>query len=126
MHSLEKLKPLALLLLRLGLGIILVYHGYPKLFTHTHDAMQGFEHMGFPGYFVYIAGVVEFFGGCLLIAGIIYADRGTAGCGRNGCGAGEGARIVFQSGEGGQLPISAGRRTRRFYAGRPRRGTDLR
>ena len=47
MHSLEKLKPLALLLLRLGLGIILVYHGYPKLFTHTHDAMQGFEHMGF-------------------------------------------------------------------------------
>jgi putative oxidoreductase len=70
MQSLEKLKPLALLLLRVGLGIILVFHGYPKLFTHTHEAMQGFEHMGFPTYFVYIAGVVEFFGGCLLILGL--------------------------------------------------------
>ena len=50
MQSLEKLKPLALLLLRLALGIILVYHGYPKLFTHTHETMQGFEHMGFPAY----------------------------------------------------------------------------
>jgi len=70
MQGLEKLKPLALLLLRLGLGVILVFHGYPKLFTHTHEAMQGFEHMGFPAYFVYIAGVVEFFGGCLLIVGL--------------------------------------------------------
>ncbi|MGA7842825.1 MAG: DoxX family protein, partial [Candidatus Acidiferrales bacterium] len=70
MQSLEKLKPLALLLLRLALGIILVYHGYPKLFTHTHETMQGFEHMGFPAYFVYIAGVIEFFGGCLLILGL--------------------------------------------------------
>jgi uncharacterized membrane protein YphA (DoxX/SURF4 family) len=50
------MKPLALLLLRVALGVILVFHGYPKLFTHTHEAMQGFEHMGFPGYFVYIAG----------------------------------------------------------------------
>ena len=65
MQGLEKLKPLALLLLRVGLGIILVFHGYPKLFTHTHEAMQGFDHMGFPTYFVYIAGVIEFFGGCL-------------------------------------------------------------
>jgi putative oxidoreductase len=70
MHGLEKLRPLALLLLRLGLGIILVYHGYPKLFTHTHDTVQAFEHMGFPAYFAYIAGVVEFFGGCLLILGL--------------------------------------------------------
>ena len=70
MQSLEKLKPLALLLLRLGLGVIFIFHGYPKLFTHTREAMQGFVHMGFPAYFVYIAGVVEFFGGCLLIVGL--------------------------------------------------------
>jgi putative oxidoreductase len=70
MEALEKLKPLALLLLRLGLGIIFVFHGYPKLFTHTREAMQGFAHMGFPVYFVYIAGVFEFFGGLLLIAGL--------------------------------------------------------
>src|SRR6202042_1023502 len=70
MEELEKLKPLALLLLRLGLGIIFVFHGYPKLFTHTRETMQGFAHMGFPAYFAYIAGVFEFFGGLLLIVGL--------------------------------------------------------
>ena len=70
MEQLEKLKPLALLLLRVGLGVIFVFHGYPKLFTHTRETMQGFTHMGFPVYFAYIAGVLEFFGGLLLIVGL--------------------------------------------------------
>ena len=70
MQSLEKLKPLALLLLRLALGIIFIFHGYPKLFTHTRETMQMFEHMGFPGYFAYIAGTFEFFGGTMLILGL--------------------------------------------------------
>jgi putative oxidoreductase len=70
MEGLEKLKPLALLLLRVGLGIIFVYHGYPKLFTHTRETMQGMAHMGFPVYFAYVAGVFEFFGGLMLIAGL--------------------------------------------------------
>lgn len=70
MNSLEKLKPLGLLLLRLALGVIFIFHGYPKLFTHTHEAMQGFAHMGFPPFFAYISGILEFFGGCLLIVGL--------------------------------------------------------
>jgi len=70
MQSLEKLKPLALLLLRLALGAIFLYHGYPKLFTHTRETLQWFAHMGFPSYFAYAAGVIEFFCGCLLIAGL--------------------------------------------------------
>jgi putative oxidoreductase len=70
MEFFEKLKPLGLLLLRLGLGIIFIHHGYPKLFTHTQEFLQAFPHMGFPSYFVYIAGVLEFFGGILLIAGL--------------------------------------------------------
>jgi putative oxidoreductase len=70
MNSMEKLKPLALLLLRLALGVIFVFHGYPKLFTHTQETMQGFTHMGFPSYFAYISGILEFFGGCLLIVGL--------------------------------------------------------
>jgi putative oxidoreductase len=70
MQVLEKLKPLGLLLLRAALGVIFIYHGYPKLFGHTRDAMQTFTHMGLPGYFVYIAGVIEFFGGCMLVAGL--------------------------------------------------------
>ena len=70
MEILEKLKPLALLILRAGIGIIFIYHGYPKLFTHTHDIMAAFQRMGFPSFFVYIAGVVEFFGGIVLILGL--------------------------------------------------------
>jgi len=70
MQSLEKLKPLALLLLRLALGAIFIYHGYPKLFGHTREAVQGFVRLGFPGYFAYISGLIEFFGGCMLIAGL--------------------------------------------------------
>jgi len=70
MNVLEKLKPLALLLLRVALGVIFVYHGYPKLFGHTRQTMDAFGHMGFPPYFAYLAGVIEFFGGCLLIIGL--------------------------------------------------------
>ncbi len=70
MGFLEKLKPLALLLLRCALGIIFIFHGYPKLFSQTANWLQAFPRMGFPSYFTYIAGVLEFFGGCLLIAGL--------------------------------------------------------
>jgi putative oxidoreductase len=70
MDGLEKLKPVALLLLRLGLGVIFVFHGYPKLFTHTRDTIAVFVHLGFPGYFAYISGVIEFFGGAMLIVGL--------------------------------------------------------
>ena len=70
MQGLEKLKPLALLLLRLALGVIFIYHGYPKLFTHTREMMQFFMRFGVPRYFVYISGILELFGGILLIAGL--------------------------------------------------------
>ncbi|HXA75573.1 MAG TPA: DoxX family protein [Candidatus Acidoferrales bacterium] len=70
MQILDKLKPVGLLLLRVAAGVIFIYHGYPKLFGHTRDAMLSFTHMGLPGYFVYIAGVIEFFGGCMLVAGL--------------------------------------------------------
>jgi putative oxidoreductase len=69
MQSLEKLKPLALLLLRVALGVIFIFHGYPKL-THAQEWVENFSHMGLPGYFAYIAGVLEVFGGAMLIAGI--------------------------------------------------------
>ena len=70
MEGLEKLKPLALLLLRVGLGVIFISHGYPKLFTQLQHTTEAFTSMGFPVYFAYIAGVLEFFGGILLIVGL--------------------------------------------------------
>lgn len=70
MQHFEKLKPVAQLALRWAMAIIFIYHGYPKLFTHRQAAYAAFPHMGFPWYFALIAGTVEFFGGCLLVAGL--------------------------------------------------------
>jgi putative oxidoreductase len=69
MQTLEKLKPVALLLLRITLGVIFLYHGLPKL-SHSQQWVQNFRHMGFPGYFAYISGVLEVFGGALLSVGL--------------------------------------------------------
>src|ERR1700733_9665120 len=70
MTRLNALQPLGLLVLRLVLGIIFIWHGYPKL-THP-DAMHGmFVQHGLPGYFVSVAGVLEVFGGGLLILGFL-------------------------------------------------------
>ncbi len=76
MKSLNSLQPLGLLALRLALGLIFFSHGYPKL-AHQGGGMQGFfiQH-GLPGYFVYIAGVLEVFGGLLLVLGLF--TRGAA------------------------------------------------
>jgi putative oxidoreductase len=76
MKSLNSLQPLGLLVLRLALGLIFFSHGYPKL-AHSGAGMQGFfvQH-GLPGYFVYVAGVLEVFGGVLLALGLF--TRGAA------------------------------------------------
>jgi putative oxidoreductase len=76
MKSLNSLQPLGLLALRLALGIIFFFHGYPKL-AHQGGGMQGFfvQH-GLPGYFVFISGTLEVFGGLLLVLGLF--TRGAA------------------------------------------------
>jgi putative oxidoreductase len=70
MKSLNALQPLGLLALRVALGVIFFTHGYPKL-AHLGAGMQGFfvQH-GLPGYFVYVAGALEVFGGALLVLGL--------------------------------------------------------
>jgi putative oxidoreductase len=70
MQALEKLRPLTLLLMRFAVGAIFIYYGYPKLFVHTRDSIQAFTRMGFPGYFAYISGVLELFGGIMLVVGL--------------------------------------------------------
>jgi putative oxidoreductase len=71
MKFLEKLQPVTLLLLRLGLALVFTYHGYPKLFGETQKFIDAFHNLGLPSYFVYIAGTVEFFGGLLLALGLL-------------------------------------------------------
>lgn len=70
MHHLEKLKPLAQIALRWALAIVFIYHGFPKLFTQRSQFMAVYSKMGFPWYFDYISGSLEFFGGSLLALGL--------------------------------------------------------
>jgi putative oxidoreductase len=67
---LEKLRPLALLLLRWGLALVFIFHGYPKLFGKTAVFVSAFKDIGLPAYLVYLVGAVEVLGGLLLILGL--------------------------------------------------------
>jgi len=75
MKNLSSLQPLGLLLLRAALGIIFISHGYPKL-AHGAGMQRFFIEHGLPGYFLYVAGVLELFGGGLLLLGLF--TRGAA------------------------------------------------
>ncbi len=70
MRFLNTFRPLGLLLLRAALALVFFAHGYPKL-AHANPAMQDmFVQHGLPAQFVYVAGVLETFGGLLLLLGL--------------------------------------------------------
>lgn len=70
MSFLKKLEPFTLALLRCGLAVVFMYHGYPKLFGSTAMFVESFQAIGLPAYAVYIAGAIEFFGGLALALGL--------------------------------------------------------
>ena len=71
MQIFEKLKPLAVLFLRLSLGVIFGYSGYQKLFVTMAATLGDFQRMGLPLYLAYVAGVLELFGAILLVLGLL-------------------------------------------------------
>lgn len=70
MAFLDRLQPLGLLVLRIALGVIFFSHGYPKLIRPNVDMQHFFVQHGLPAQFVYVAGVLEAFGGTLLAIGL--------------------------------------------------------
>ena len=66
----NSLQPLGLLILRLALALIFVFHGYPKLVRADAGMHEFFMSHGFPGYFVGLAGILELAGGGLLALGL--------------------------------------------------------
>lgn len=70
MKFLNALQPLGLLILRLALALIFVFHGYPKLVRADAGMREFFVQHGFPGYFVGLAGILECLGGGLLVVGL--------------------------------------------------------
>lgn len=74
-RSKEHCVDVALLILRIAIGVIFIQHGYGKLFGDA-PGMTAFTGMvaslGFPApaFFAYAAGLSEFFGGIALLLGI--------------------------------------------------------
>lgn len=76
MIFMRKLEPFALLLLRWGLALVFIYHGYAKLFGGTARFMETFQGLGLAGYLVYVAGAIELFGGVALALGLFTPAAG--------------------------------------------------
>jgi putative oxidoreductase len=76
MKSLNALQPLGLLVLRGAFGIIFMSHGYPMLAHRSSGTQALFVQHGLSGNFVLVSGVVELFGGGLLLLGLF--TRGAA------------------------------------------------
>jgi putative oxidoreductase len=70
MKFLSGLQPLGLVVLRLALALIFIYHGYPKLVHPAPEMREFFVQHGLPGYLVSVAGILECFGSLLLFLGL--------------------------------------------------------
>lgn len=74
----EDIHHIGLLILRIGLGIMFILHGYPKMFggpdtwVEVGSAMQYLGINFAPMFFGFMAGVAEFFGGIFLMLGLFF------------------------------------------------------
>ena len=74
----KQLRNIGLLILRIGLGIMFILHGYPKVFGGPEkwaEVGTAMQHIGIsfaPMFFGFIAGVTEFFGGLFLLLGLFF------------------------------------------------------
>ncbi len=80
MRYLDRLQPLALLLMRLTLGAIMVVHGYHKVFGGLHHHAQMVAGLGLPAWLGYVSAFTEFLGGLLILAGLFTRAAAFAIC----------------------------------------------
>jgi putative oxidoreductase len=70
LRYLDRLQPLALLVLRVVLGVIFIGHGYGKVFGGLSHHVQFVSSLGLPGWLAYCSAAAEFLGGILVVAGL--------------------------------------------------------
>ncbi|HLR26921.1 MAG TPA: DoxX family protein [Fodinibius sp.] len=74
----EQLRNIGLLILRIGLGMMFIIHGYPKIFGGPEkwaEVGAAMQYLGIdfaPMFFGFIAGATEFFGGLFLMLGLFF------------------------------------------------------
>lgn len=80
LRFLDRLQPLGFLMLRLVLGVIMVGHGYGKVFGGLHKHVELVASLGMPGWLAYLSAAAEFLGGILLIVGLVTRVAALAVC----------------------------------------------
>jgi putative oxidoreductase len=80
LRYLDRLQPLALLVMRLVLGVVFVVHGYHKVFGGLHHHVQFVSSLGLPGWTAYLSAFTEFFGGLLVLIGLFTRAAAFAIC----------------------------------------------
>jgi putative oxidoreductase len=67
---LDRLQPLALLVMRLTLGAVMVVHGSHKVFGGLHHHADFVASLGLPAWTAYLSSFAEFLGGLLVLLGL--------------------------------------------------------
>jgi putative oxidoreductase len=80
LRYLDRLQPLALFVMRLALGAVMVGHGYQKVFGGLHHHVQFVASLGLPGWTAYLSAFAEFFGGLLVLLGLLTRAAAFAIC----------------------------------------------
>jgi len=80
LRFLDRVQPLAFLIMRLVLGCIMVGHGYGKVFGGLHKHAALVASLGMPGWLGYVSAAAEFLGGLLLIVGFATRFAALAVC----------------------------------------------
>ena len=76
-HYLDKYRDVGLLILRIGIGLMFMIHGYPKI-AGGPEKWQGLGNtlgalnLGLPVFWGFMAAFAEFFGGLLLVLGLFF------------------------------------------------------
>jgi putative oxidoreductase len=70
---LDRFRPLGVLIARIVLGAVMLVHGWHKIFPRgsLYNFTQTVAHLGLPYWLGYVAAFTEFFGGALLILGLL-------------------------------------------------------
>ena len=80
LRYLDRLQPLALLLMRLVLGAVVTVHGYQNVFHHLHDHAHVVTSLGMPASVSYVSSLAELVCGLLVIVGFFTRPAAFALC----------------------------------------------
>ena len=80
MRYLDRLQPLALVVMRLALGAVMLAHGYQNLFRHLHDHVHFVTSLGMPAWLGYVSSLTEFLGALFILAGFFTRPAALALC----------------------------------------------